>query len=120
MAVHSLDELTGEGNPFVEVLGIEWFDIGVGVEGFGAGEKSKEPAVLGVQTELQDGFCRRLARFTLPLLAESCCVNDAECGLPCFCPGLVLVSRLGCPDSFTVECLGTVLEFSYGCHGEAL
>jgi hypothetical protein len=27
---------------------------------------------------------------------------------------------LGCPDSFTVECFGTVLEFLYGCHGEPL
>ena len=106
MTAHSLDEFAGEGDPFVEVLGIEWFDKGVWVEGLGAGEESEEPAVLGVQAELQDGFRRRLPRFGAPLLAESCCVNDAEGGLPCFGTGLGLVSSLRCPESFAVKRIG--------------
>lgn len=92
MTAHSLDEFAGEGDPFVEVLGIEWFDKGVWVEGLGTGEESEEPAVLGVQTELQDDFGWWVPRFELPLLAESCRVNDADGGLPCFGTGLGLVS----------------------------
>ena len=120
MAAYALDEFAGKGDPFVEVFGVECLNEGIWVEGLGAGEKSEDPAVFGLEAELQDCFGPCLLRTHPPLFTEGCCLDDGEGGLPCFGTGLGLLSGLGCPDSFTVECFGTVLEFSYGCHGEAL
>ena len=119
MAAYALDEFAGKGDPFVEIFGVERFNEGIWVESLGAGEKSEDPAVFGFEAELQDRFGRCLLRTHPPLFAEGCCFDDGEGGLPCFGTGLGLVSGLGRLDSFTVECFGTVLEFSYGCHGEA-
>ena len=120
MSAHALDELSGKGDPFVEVFRVEGLNEGIWVEGLGASEKSEYPAVFGLEAEPQDRFGRCLLRTQPPSLAESCCFDDAEGGLPSFGAGLGLLSGLRCPDSFTVECLGTVLEFSNGCHGETL
>ena len=120
MVAHALDEFAGKGDPFVEVLGVERLNEGIWVEGLSTSEKSEDPAVFGPEAELQDRFGRCLHRIQPPLFAEGCCFDDAEGGLPCFGTGIGLLSSLGCPDSFTVECFGTVLEFLYGCHGEPL
>lgn len=120
MAAHALDEFAGKGDSLVEVFGVEGLNEGIWVEGLGAREKSEDPAVFGLEAELQDGFGRCPLRIHPPLFAEGGCFDDGEGGLPCFGTGLGLLSGLGCLDSCTVECIGTVLEFSYGCHGEVL
>ena len=120
MAAHALDEFAGKGDPLVEVFGVECLNEGIWVEGLGAGEESEDPAVFGLEAELKSRFGRCPLSTHPPLFAEGCCFDDGECGLPCFGTGLGLLSGLGCLDSFTVECFGTVLEFSYGCHGEVL
>ena len=120
MAAHALDEFAGKSDPFVEIFGVECLNEDIWVEGLGAGEKSEDPAVFGLEAELQDRFGRCLLRTHPPLFTEGGCLDDGEGGSPCFGTGLGLLSGLRCPDSFAVECFGTVLEFSYGCHGEAL
>ena len=52
MAAHALDEFAGKGDPFVKVFGVEGLDEGIRVEGLGAGKKSEDPAVFGLQAEL--------------------------------------------------------------------
>lgn len=76
MTAHALDEFAGKGDPFVEVFGIEWFNEGIWVEGLGAGEKGEDPAVFGLEAELQGRFRGCSLGVCLPLFIQCCCFDD--------------------------------------------
>ena len=72
MAADAVDEFAGKGDPFVEIFGVERFDEGIWVEGLGAGEKSEDPTVFGLEAELQDHLvCDQVFRFELVPVHDS-------------------------------------------------